>query len=1187
MKSPLYLRGLAVLFVFSVLALPLCAQSARGTINGAVKDATGAVVPGAEVVIVNKDTGVETKTLTTDSGVYRAPYLTPGKYKISVSLPGFKTAVADNVDLGVAQVLDVDLTLEVGEVSDTVTVSSETPLLEKGTSEIGINTTEKEVHTWPIQVGDGTRQLQTFIFNSLPGTQGNEFAGTINGGQSYSHEILIDGISIGRFDLNGGSNNEFTPTMDAVSEFKLQTGALSSQYGNTQTALANFGLKSGTNDFHGSVFWFHQNSALNTQSWAGNRRATAAQRKKAPNKLNNFGAVFGGPIIRDRTHFFFSYEGNRQANYTISGTNTIPNSEFRKGNFARLLNPAFTTNPRSGTVIGTDALGRPVVFGQIYDPFSSRLLPDGTWIRDPFPGNVIPENRFSQVTRNVLRHDIPNPIFDQLFRFNNPRVGGCCPELIIDNFSIKLDHVLNQSHKMVGSYTLNDRYRRRYGGGGTPQLGGVQIPGPAAAGDKTQTTPGGLIRFAEDWTVSPTMLNHFAFGYNRFRNANVSNSFLSGVNWTKELGLRGVGSNTFPQISFSGLNTTLSPGYARLGHGGTGDAPNGSAIVSNDFSWIVGSHNLKIGGEHRRYFLNERSVQNWGSYAFHNENTGLPGFTISTGFSYASFLLGTARSAGLGIPLLTPGIRSRTTAFYVQDDWKATPTLTLNLGLRWDIPEPFREVANRMSGLNPTKPNPGADGFPGAFEMLGDCKGCSGRTTFTDTYWGEIGPRIGLAWAPNSKLVIRGGYGINYHPPLQDGFDFPYFEGFNGSNPINPRTGRFREDPSYLWDTPYKPFTAILPNSDPTLLNGGDIGYYLPQTKKLPRVQNWNFGVQMELPWRTRLEANYIGNDAIRLKDNYLYSLNQVNPKFLSLGDKLLDDIADHPEIKKPYPSFQGTVAQALRPFPQYQSVTTHRLNDGYSSYNSLQMTFTRRTENLSFLAAYTFSKALSNADSAIGYGGGYGQDFYNRKGDYSVSSFNVPHDVKLTWIYQLPFGPGQRWAQGGLWGKVAGGWTFSAIQRYSSGGPLSIGGGSFDDQALFNPGLYADVKLPRDKQIIGEKPNNPDPNNGTPYLNPAAFGPPPLTGNGVPIRLGNAGRFLPNLRGFAQWDENLSVIKKTALGFREGAFFELRIDVANPMNRTGIVDPQTDASDPASFGRVYGKYGGRRTIQGGARFTF
>ena len=1186
MKFSSLTRCIALSILILSLSVPLSAQSGRGTIAGVVKDPQASIVPGVDITITNQDTGDVTKALTTDSGVYRVPYLPPGRYRVTASQPGFKTALRENIDVLVAQTVTVDFNLEVGEVSQTVTVSSEAPLLEKDTSEIGINSTEKEVHTWPIIVGDGTRQLQSFIFNSMPGTQGGEFLGTINGGQAYSHEILIDGISIGRFDLNGGSNNEFTPTMDAVSEFKLQTGALAAQYGNTQTALVNFGLKGGSNAFHGGAFWFHKQPAFNANSWNNNR----FNRKKTGARENNAGFTFGGPILKDRTHFFWSYEGERLTDQTVTGTQSMPIGAFKKGDFSLLLDPNFTKDPRSGTIIGKDALGRDVRFGQIYDPFSARQLPDGTWVRDPFVGNVIPQGRFSAVTRNVLKYDVPDPPLLQ-FRNNTPRIGTCCPFLDIDNYSLKLDHVLSQDHKTAGSFVYNKRIRRRFGGG-TPQLTGP-IPGPFMAGDKTQNTPGWIIRFAEDWTLSPAKLNHFAYGYNRFRNANQSNSLLSGIDWVSTLGLQNVGKNTFPVIRLRGFNTVQTGGYPNFGHGGTGNAPNGSNIIEDDFTWIRGAHSFRFGGEHRRYYLNERTVQNAGDYTFHSENTDMPGFSTQTGFAYASFLLGAVRSAGLGVPLLTPGTRSRTTAFYVQDDWKVTPNLTLNFGLRWDIPTPLTEVLHRMSGLNPTKPNPGANGFPGAFEMLGNCSGCSGRDSFTDTYWKEFGPRIGFAWGPgtNPNFVIRGGYGINYAPPLQDGFNFPYFVGFDGSNPINQRTGRFRDDPSYLWDNPYPLFTKKLPNPDPTLLNNDSIGYYRPDTNKYPKVHNWNFGIQFGLPWQTRMEVNYIGNKASRLKDIYLYNLNQVDPKWLSLGDALLDDIDDHPEIKKPYASFSGSVGQSKRPFPQYQDISTHRLNDGYSNYHSMQMTFIKRSNyGLSFLAAYTFSKALGNADSAIGYGtyaGGYGQNFYNRKADYSVTAFNFPNALKLTWIYDLPWGPGGRWLKGGLAGSVLGGWTVSAIHRYQSGVPLGIAAGGFDGSALFNPGLYADTLLPRDQQILGKKPSTIDTANGTPYLNPKAFGNPPLTAAGVPKRLGNAPRLQPNLRGFAQHSEDMSLIKRSALGFREGANLEFRMDAINILNRITVCDPATDASDPSSFGRIYGKCGGPRNIQLGLRVTF
>lgn len=274
--------------------------------------------------------------------------MNPGTYQLLARLPGFKTAVAENIEVLVAQVVTVDFMLELGEVSEQITVTSETPLLESSSSEIGTNINEKEVHTWPIIVGDGTRQLQDFIFKSLPGTQGGTFAGSINGGQSYSHEILIEGISIGRHDLNGGSNNEFTATMDAVSEFKLQTGALSAQYGNTQTALTNFAMKSGTNAYHGTVFWFHKNKLLNSNTWIFNHLNIP----RSPLLENNFGLTFGGPIRKDKTHFFSSYEGERLIDQLVSGFDSLPIGAFKQGNFAKLLDPKFTGDARSGTVEG-------------------------------------------------------------------------------------------------------------------------------------------------------------------------------------------------------------------------------------------------------------------------------------------------------------------------------------------------------------------------------------------------------------------------------------------------------------------------------------------------------------------------------------------------------------------------------------------------------------------------------------------------------------------------------------------------------------------------------------------------------------------------------------------------------------------------------------------------------------------
>ncbi len=367
-------------------AAGLFAQGERGTFNGTISDPTGAVIPGATVKAMNAATNVETPVQATSAGVYRMPYLTPGTYRITASAPGFKTSIRDNVILSVAQTLTVDFILEVGAVSDSVTVSSDPPLLEAGTAEIGSYVSKKEFDTWPITVGDGRRQIQQFIFTSLPGTVGGTFQGSINGGQNYSHEILIDGIALGRMDLQGGSNNEFSPSAESISEFKLQTGMTSAQYSGGQTAVANFATKGGTNSFHGSAYYFVQNDAFRANGFNNNAAGVARQ----PFKQNNYGYSIGGPVLipkiyngKNRTFFYHNFERTKVKNFTSTSFSTLPMPDFKNGDFSRLFNSAFTGNAASGTTVGTDARGNPVRFGGIYDPLSTQAAANGQGVRTP------------------------------------------------------------------------------------------------------------------------------------------------------------------------------------------------------------------------------------------------------------------------------------------------------------------------------------------------------------------------------------------------------------------------------------------------------------------------------------------------------------------------------------------------------------------------------------------------------------------------------------------------------------------------------------------------------------------------------------------------------------------------------------------------------------------------------------
>ncbi|OYW08476.1 MAG: hypothetical protein B7X34_08585 [Acidobacteriia bacterium 12-62-4] len=350
-----------------LLAAAACfGQAERGTFNGSITDSSGAAVAGANVKIYNMATGVELNAASTEAGVFRAPSLSPGTYRITVAAPGFKTSVRQNIVLAVAQTLTVDFALEVGNLTESVTITAETPLLETGTAEIGSYVTKKEFDEWPIAVGGGRRQIQQFIFTSLPGTTGGTWQGSINGGQNYSHEILIDGISVGRMDLAGGANSEFSPSAESISEFKLQTGTVSAQYSGGQTSVANFATKSGTNEVHGSAYYYGQNDALRANAFNSN----AAGIRRQPFKQHNYGYSIGGPVVipklyngKNRSFFFHNFERTTTKDFNQTGFSTLPMPQFQQGDFSQILNAGFTGNAISGTNVGTDALGRPVIGG--------------------------------------------------------------------------------------------------------------------------------------------------------------------------------------------------------------------------------------------------------------------------------------------------------------------------------------------------------------------------------------------------------------------------------------------------------------------------------------------------------------------------------------------------------------------------------------------------------------------------------------------------------------------------------------------------------------------------------------------------------------------------------------------------------------------------------------------------------
>lgn len=1166
--------------LFLLAAGFLFAQGERGTFNGTVLDSSGAAIPTAEVRVINVQTNVETVATTTSAGIYRLPYLQPGIYRFTVTAPGFKTVIRDNVNLAVAQTLTLDFTLEVGQVTEQVTVTAETPLLETGTAEIGSYVSKKEFDTWPIVVADGRRQIQQFIFTSLPGTVGGTFQGSINGGQFYSHEILIDGIPLGRMDLQGGSNNEFSPSAESVSQFKLQTGTIGAQYSGGQTAVANFSTKSGTNELHGSAYYYVQNDALRGNGFNQN----AAGIPRQPFKQHNYGFSAGGPVAlpkiydgRNRTFWFANFERTEVKNFNSTSFSTLPTTDFKQGDFSRLLNPAFTGNPNSGTQIGTDALGRPVVFGQIYDPATARQV-NGQWVRDPFPNNFVPQARWDPVARSIMTtYGIDDPMFDQMLR-NVPALGACCPLFDEKMLTTKADHIINPYHRVSVTFNRNFRERNNSPGGrwGVP-------PGIPTGVYQLQNTPGTLGRVAYDWTLSPSILNHFAIGYNRFGNLN--QSVFVDQDLPQTVGFQNLPGTHFPALIFGGQpfqGGGIGAG-GRLGSTNAGGSYNGSTILANDLNIIRGKHNFKIGFDHRRYYFNLRGRGNEsGTFNFQPDQTAMPGFLAQTGHSFASFLTGSVASTNRSVVASFFGRRWRNVGTYVQDDWKASRRLTLNLGLRWEVVGGLHEVAGRMAQFNPSKPNPAAGGRPGALDFADQL----GVTTFMDNNWGQLAPKFGFAYMINDWMVMRGGYGINFMPPINNGFGGPSTIGYNGSIEVNALNTplRFAEEPVMYLNQPYPSFGATLPIHDPTLSNGQSTTFIDRDHNRLGYTQNWNLGFQFALPSNTLLEANYVANKGTRLPLLGFNNLNALPVAALAAGDNLTRPWAPGTGVPQPFPGFNGQLHQAMRPFPQFVNINMPYFNAGNSSYHSAQFQLTRRmTSGLSFLMAYTWSKAIGlGSDSAID--SFTPVDMFNWNLDRSVAVFNIPHFVKATWVYELPVGPNKLIPLRGIANTLFGGWELSGIHQFRSGDPMRITTGG-----IFNPfgAIYPDLVLGQSVIANGDAPISfRGFAGGTPYLNRAAFANPPVHpgGRNVMTRPGTVGPRLGNIRGPHIINEDFSIQKQFRMS--EHRSFELRGTFINAFNRSGRGNPITNIMDP-NFGQITGARFAGRNIELAARITF
>lgn len=1140
-------KTLIRMFLTAAFALELVvaalAQTERGTIRGTVQDSSGAFMAGVKVTAVNVATGVAWESPSTGGGLYNIPNLPPGTYRVTAEMKGFKQLIENNVVVAVAAVVGLDLKMEVGAVTENITVTAAPAPLQTENTERALTLSERSYTDLPLSAG-GMRSPENFFLLS-PGATGDTFATRVNGSQALSREIQLEGMSVNDSEIGSHSAimlNQISP--DAVQEFSVATSTYSAEFGNSGGGIMRYTVRSGTNNFHGNVYEYFKNAVLDTRGFFA--------KKRAPDYQNEFGGSIGGPIEKDRTFFFFNFNGFRLTGGANNLVASVPPAAFRGGDLSGLV----------------DSKGNMV---QLYDPASTRSNGAGGFIRDPFPGNIIPASRMSPVSKGILSF-VPLPNVPGAGLVNNFISSGSS-HTRNNKYTFKINHNFNAKHRISGSGSRGSTF--------VDPL--IALPRPVNSAVQNTDTEKNA-RLAYDWVITPSLLAHLSVGANRaYRNIGDSTY---GQGWGQKLGLTGVPNGDFPSVNFGAASNT--PG----GNVFSGLAINKTKvlIVSNTFlyggnlSWLKGKNNWKFGADFRKQQDFRAIPSITGTYNFNANETALPTAAgrATSGDPFASFLVGTVDSGSAFISDIPQGMRWTYLGAYVQDDIKLTPTLTVNAGLRWDLFTPIEEAHNQFSILDPTLPNSAAGGLPGALIFAGFGPGRIGSRRFSTerTDHKNFGPRLGIAWQFRNNWVLRTGYGISYFAN----------SGILGG-PANglPNLG-FTASPVFLSQdlgvTPAFNWTNGFPQNfqrppfiDPTFGTGGGASIFNPAGSRPAYRQDWNFGFQHELAKTWLLDIAYVGSKGTRL-NNRLNNPNQVNSKFLSLRSLLTLNINDPAVVAAgftpPFPGFTGSLAQALRPFPQYSSVGDNRsFANGNSTYHALQAQIQRKfSQGLMVLANYTLSKNLSDSPDAVG--GGFffngARDTYNRRIDKSLSLYDQTHIIHLAVNYELPIGPRKRFLkQGGAVGKFLEGWQVNAIGKYNSGEPLAVV--ITNNLPLFNgqnvPDIVPGVNPCLSKSNFDQATSR--------LLNINAFRQP------APFTIGNAPVVLNNCRIFPLLNEDFGIEKRTLVG--EKLNIDFRFEMFNAFNRTrfGVNTAFLNLWNfnfPQSFGRIGGQSNSRRTGQ-------
>ena len=1183
-----------MLIVLCGMSLSCFAQLDRGAMSGIVTDPSGAAISGARVTVTNTATGTQNSTVTTGAGAYTIPELAAGEYSVTVIAQGFNTLVRNGITVSVGETASVDLHLAVGQATTSVTVTADAPLLQTDSAQNNVEVTTQNLNELPINItGVGAVRDPMGFAALLPGTIAGGWNDIhIQGSPATTYRVFMDGLD-DTSAVKGAISDEQQPSVESLGSESVMINDYSAQYGESGGGVFNYTSKSGTNQLHGTAFNYLENEDLN----AGQPfNLTSSGHKSLPvQRQLDFGASLGGPVMiphvyhgQHKTFFFFAYEEYHNTQTLNNGTITVPTQAYLKGDLSSNVLGLITD--KSGNPV-LDCLGRQMYNGTIYDPATTRTATctDGSTqtVRDPFPNNQVPQPRWDPVAVKVLQYmPAPAGVTANALTNNYPNLQPNNKYQYLT--SIKLDHYIGQAWHFSGYY-IAEYSDKDNADDGINTVGGST---------RWNTTPAPQLYLNADYTVRPNLVLHAGMDFTRhaaLQDSAVQNFQASSLGLNTAANIPGGAANTFP--IFSGLTVN----HAGVPNMGVNNAPfiddnwyeTGSAI------WVHGRHTFEFGGDIRHQLFGTHNDLSAGSYGFSPAQTSLPSsqgqnlYGASLGDGFASFVLGQLSGANIGNDNIQWFHRMES-GLYALDTWKLSRKITINYGLRWDLEQMQHEQHDRETQFSPTVANPTAGGLLGGTEYEGNGSGrCN--CSFEKFYPWMIQPRVGVSYQLDPKTVLHAATGFYSGPQLFMNEEIYSNQGF-GFNQV------FLTSPSYgiaagqlSNGVPYTAAALTATHFDPGAFpNPGQLNsppsFIVPNNGRPPRFVQTTVGIEREIVNNLTVNASFIDTRGVWLNSDGLtntineltpsvlsqkYGLNVTNPSDFSLLTQPISSAAVAARgFTKPYSTFPSgaTLAQALRPFPQFGNIGDYYEHNGNWWYDALQIKLTKRLSNgLSGGLGYSWAKNLGTVSSTGTYTTTIPiQDpALPPKSQKSYVAIDQPQMLNFYFNYEVPvFSFDQRgWKR-----ALLSGWTTDGIFHYQSGFPIQTPNSTSTlTSVTFARGVRAN-RVPGQPLFLHSLNDHSVDPRATQFLNPAAWA------NAAPGTYATSKPYYNDYRGPRYPSEQLGVGKNIPI--KEALTISLRADFFNVFNRWAYPNlPNTSNPFGISGGNVFGVFG--NTISG------